>query len=90
MADVAENPRWANYCRAHGRTSEEQLAIDAERYPGGKMVGFLLWHKARLVEGSHAIPQAFFKGGLIDHEAYDAWLTTWVDNYLQEPTYDGA
>lgn len=37
------NPRYLAYCVAHGRTPEEMLAHDAERFPGGKMAGFIVW-----------------------------------------------
>lgn len=77
------NPRWVNYCRAHGRTSTEQLAHDAAEFPGGKMTGFLLWHRARIQEAYKAIPDAFTFGGITNHETYDAWLTAWVDKALE-------
>lgn len=37
------NPRFVAYCVAHGRSPEEMLAHDAERFPGGKMTGFIVW-----------------------------------------------
>lgn len=74
------NPRYVNYARAHGRTPDEQLAQDRKDYPGGCMVGFVLWNRARIVEASYAIPDAFYLGTLINHDAYDHWLTIWTDN----------
>lgn len=73
------NPRFINYARAHGRAPEDQLAFDKAQFPGGCMVGFILWNKSRLVDFSKAQPSAFTCGGLTDHEAYDDWLTRWVD-----------
>jgi hypothetical protein len=35
--------RYLDYCRAHNKTPEEMLAFDAQRWPGGRMAGFLLW-----------------------------------------------
>lgn len=37
------NPLVTAYAKANGRTWEEQLAYDRERYPGGCMAGFLTW-----------------------------------------------
>ncbi len=68
------NSRYANYARVHGRSPEEQLEQDKKDWPGGHMVGFVLWGTARIAEYSKLNPGAFAYGGLIDHEAYDAWL----------------
>ena len=73
------NPRYANYARAHGRTPDEQLVQDRKDWPGGTMVGFVLWNKDRLREASREITNAFFMGDLTNHPTYDAWLTAWVD-----------
>lgn len=37
------NPRYLAYCLASGRSPEEQLEHDRERWPGGCMCGFMLW-----------------------------------------------
>jgi hypothetical protein len=79
MTDLAFNPRYANYARAHGRTPEEQIVHDAKDWPGGHMTGFVLWNTYRLREAAKEIPQAFFMGQITDHAAYDAWLTASVD-----------
>ena len=85
----AWNPRYANYARVHGKTPEEMLALDGERWPGGKMCGFVLWNSARVHEWKtlvghphesdlHGRPGKSFAalgmGGPNDHERYDAWL----------------
>jgi hypothetical protein len=74
MTELALNPRWVNYARVHGRTPDEQLTHDRERWKGGSMCGFILWGRARIVDFSRAHPEAFCLGRLVDHEAYDRWL----------------
>lgn len=81
---VCMNPRYANYARAHGRDPNAQLEQDRLDWPGGSMVGFVLWNNERLREASFAIPAAFFMGKLTSHVLYDAWLTSWVDTHVQE------
>lgn len=83
---VAMNPRYLNYCRAHGKTPDEMLEHDRKEWPGGVMAGFILWHKARLGESMKALPGAWAPYGLTDHAAYDAWLTARVDEMLATPT----
>jgi len=36
-------PRYIAYAAAHGRTPDDMIAYDADRYPGGIMAGFILW-----------------------------------------------
>ncbi len=79
----AWNPRYVNYARVHGKTPEAMLVYDEERWPGGKMCGYVLWNNARLYEFSGVRPEAFFDRSkrygvgnvLVDREAYDAWLS---------------
>jgi hypothetical protein len=74
------NPRFVHYARSQGRTPDEQVAYDRERWPGGIMTGFILWTHDMIGEAKKAIPHAFIVGGAIyDHDAYDAWLTARVD-----------
>lgn len=42
------NPRYLAYCSAHGRTPDDMLAYDREQFPGGCMVGFMLWINQRM------------------------------------------
>lgn len=37
------NPVYLEYCRHQGNAPEAQKAVDVERYPGGKMAGFIAW-----------------------------------------------
>ena len=43
---VTYQPRYLAYCAEHGKTPEEMQAYDRERFPGGKMAGFLIWSRA--------------------------------------------
>lgn len=75
------NPRYLQYCRANGGlTPDAMLERDRERYPGGCMCGFILWHSAKLNEARQTHREFFYieiggnPGGLIDHAGYDRWL----------------
>ena len=73
------NPRYVNYARAHGMGPDAMLDHDRNQWPGGVMTGFILWNTARLQDFGKINPRAFIGHGLIDHAAYDRWLTDWVD-----------
>ena len=75
------NSRYVAYCKAHGEDNPEtMLEKDAERYPGGKMVGFNLWiqHKIFTWKTLQNYPKDNAGRYLVftgeDHNAFDAWL----------------
>ena len=41
------NPRYAIFAQTHGRTVEEQLAVDLAK-KSGRMVDFITWSRERL------------------------------------------
>ena len=41
------NVRYFLYAKAHGRTHQEMLWFDRERFPGGCMCGFITWIGAK-------------------------------------------
>jgi hypothetical protein len=75
------NTRYLEYARHEGTENPDaMLRRDENRYPGGRMVGFILWIGARWAEWrekngkKHDAPLA-----QADHDAFDAWLKTYVD-----------
>lgn len=73
--------RYLEYARHEGTENPNaMLRRDENRYPGGRMVGFILWAGARWAEWrelnnrkeNDALSQA-------DHDAFDAWLKGYVD-----------
>lgn len=71
---MIQNTRYIEYARFHGRSAEEQLAMDKVTWSGGCMVGFTQWNRGMIVRYSYVNPNAFTCGGLTDHAGYDAWL----------------
>lgn len=71
------NPYYLAYARAHGRHPEAQLAADRERWPGGRMCGFILWsgEQRRAFIAKHG-PLA--RGEFMtpdERETFAAWLS---------------
>ena len=67
------NPHYLSYCKARGRTLQEQLEHDRATYPGGIMCEFILWMRERHIayQLAHgADPQ----GSIEDHEAWGEFL----------------
>lgn len=79
MTTLATNPRFANCARAHGREPSAQLEQDRNDWPGGMMIGFIHWNRARIREFAIDHPHGVWWGGLVEHALYDSWLTAWVD-----------
>lgn len=71
----AWQPRFVIYARHHGKTSEEMLAYDAERFPGGKMYGYNCWVMARWAEWDRLKKQSKdHVRGAEEYAAFDVWL----------------
>lgn len=71
----AWQPRFVLYARHHGKTPEEMLAYDAERFPGGKMYGYNSWVMARWGEWDAAKKHSRdHVRGAEEYAAFDDWL----------------
>lgn len=77
------NPRWLAYMHAEGFDDPELfMAREGERWPGGCMVGFILWIGERKAAFYKAHPGAFLllqgrgrdSWTIIDFEAWDRFL----------------
>ena len=69
------NPRYTAYARAKGRESAEQLAHDRERWPGGRMTGFMLWIRERWHAWSQETGEKPDGGWRPNqHKLFNAWL----------------
>ena len=71
------NPRYVAYANSHGLTPEGMRAKDTERFPGGKMVGFMFWIREHLEmwdrEQGHDRARRDMRSEA-DHVAFTAWL----------------
>ena len=70
------NPNYVAYARAHNKTPDEMLAHDKIEWPGGCMVGFMLWIQEQKNAFREVNPGAFYRdinGGLTSIVDYDAW-----------------
>jgi hypothetical protein len=62
------NPRYAAYARAHGKSPDEMMEHDEKAWPGGVMCGFTLWisQQSRLFYKEH--PECFLDKGFVIHD----------------------
>jgi hypothetical protein len=68
------NPRYLAYCYAHERSPEEMHAFDGQRFPGGRMCGFMCWNMQQWSEFGKTHKFDRHSKSKADHDAYDAWL----------------
>lgn len=71
------NPRYLAYCAATGGLDPEATAArDAVAYPGGRMVGFIIWIGQKWAEWHVLKGRVRFQTALTaaDHTDFDAWL----------------
>lgn len=75
------NPRYVAYATAHGREPEDMLEHDREAWPGGQMVGFMVWMSRAWSTWAEATGHPLGRDtgayrSRADHDAFDAWLAT--------------
>ena len=68
------NLRYLAYCYANQKLPEEMNEIDRERYPGGRMAGFMCWNMQHWADFSKIRTMDRYLKTKEDHTAYDAWL----------------
>lgn len=77
-AQEITNPRYIAYAKAHGETPEGRMETDKRRWPGGCMVGFMLWMSDMKAIFHKQHPEAFMGSSsldaLVDQEAWTAFL----------------
>lgn len=99
---LGDNPRYAAYAIAHGRTPEAQLAHDKERLPSACMMEFVFWNRDHLTRflrlTNHGWPMLSRDS---HNEAYNRWLhwealrerTIWLQGWdmgpAEIPTLEG-
>lgn len=67
--------RYVAYAAAHGMSPEQMLVVDAARYPGGRMAGFLIWmgQQWRAWAAANGRDSRASKTAA-DHASFDAFL----------------
>jgi hypothetical protein len=56
------NPQYVQYAKVHGRTPDDMLVHDRERWPGGIMTGYILWVSQVQQECFKEHPDWFYSG----------------------------
>jgi len=77
-SDMKWNPRYVEYARVLGRPPEDQIEQDRKDWPGGCMVGFILWLGQKWKEWYQSIGVGHLpldqRRYYQDHKAFDLWL----------------
>ena len=69
------NPRYIVYAAANGRSPDEMLAFDRERFPGGQLAGFTLWISGKWREWRSINRRGHRDAlGSDDHESFDRFI----------------
>jgi hypothetical protein len=71
---MGTNTVYVSYCAAHGKTPEEMLEHDSEKYPGGTMTGYVLWVEKRKKEFLADHPEHELFGKIANLDAWSFYL----------------
>ena len=73
IGEIGENPRYAAYAQAHGKTPSEMMEHDRAAWPGGCMCGFIVWMSEQKQAFWKVCKSAFLDRYTIRDQA--AWTT---------------
>lgn len=70
------NPRYLAYCKFHKLSIKEMREYDDKKYPGGHMLGFMLWiqEKWKEWEKTKNLPFKIEHYSTNMHKEFDEWL----------------
>jgi len=68
------NPRYAAYCKAHGKTLWDMMEWDESAWPGGCMCGFTLWIQRKSKEFKETHPLDTIGYFIANQHAFTAFL----------------
>lgn len=81
---MSYQPRYLAYCAAHSTEPDAMLAADDERWPGGRMCGFILWIASKWNEWYVAIGKKPAVLGPEEHRQFDEWLNDPFDHLYSQ------
>lgn len=74
------NPRYVAYAKSHGKTPQEMLEFDKQKYSGGCMAGFIIWIHRRCSEFKKISPELFCGDEIGDQDRFTAFLEKFAEN----------
>lgn len=84
------NPNFEAYAMAHGTSPAGMLDRDAERWPGAKMLGFVLWISKRQVDFAARYPEHVRDDSIVNYAAWERFLWSHEGQQVLELASDEA